>query len=167
MRALVIDDEQLVLEGLEALLQALLPELSLDKTADVSMAIKLAATVRYEVILLDWHLLDNSGLAVDGSVIVQAIHASGSAIPIIVVSGDDRLDWPQLVLKLGLSGLVPKYASGATLVDAIEIAIRGGVYLTNQIRRPGVPPVNRQKTAPVGPVARNVAMTLRHRETLI
>ena len=132
MRALVIDDEQLVLEGLEALLQAMLPDLSLDKTGDVLAAAQLAASVCYEVVLLDWHLRGQAGEAIDGRTVIEAIRAAGSRTPIIVVSGGERDDWPQLMQELGLSGVVPKCASGTQLVDAIRIATRGGVYLPAQ-----------------------------------
>ncbi|MEY4561205.1 MAG: hypothetical protein RLZZ618_482 [Pseudomonadota bacterium] len=135
MRALVIDDEQLVLEGLEALLQAMLPELSLDKTADITTAVHLASSVRYEVILLDWNLLDHGGAHVDGTPLVKAIRDNGSTTPIVVVSGEVRDDWPTLLLELGLSGLVPKCASGHMLIDAIQVAMHGGIYLPAQTRR--------------------------------
>ncbi len=140
MRALVIDDEQLVLEGLEALLQAMLPELSLDKTADVATALQLAASVRYEVILLDWHLVNSQGAAVDGREVVHALRNAGTSAPVIVVSGDDRTDWPGTLLELGLSGMVPKCSTGSTLVDAIQVATRGGIYLPAQTRSLRVQP---------------------------
>lgn len=134
MRALVIDDEQLVLEGLEALLQASLPDLSLDKTADVATAMRLVASVQYELVLLDWHLVDPGGAPVDGDAVVEAVRAAGAKLPILVVSGDDRIDWPARVLALGLAGMVPKTASGAVLVAAIEVAMRGGIYLPTRAR---------------------------------
>ncbi|WP_458232994.1 LuxR C-terminal-related transcriptional regulator [Roseateles sp. P5_E8] len=132
MRALVIDDEQLVLEGLEAFLQAALPELSLDKTADANTALRLAGSVHYELVLLDWYLLDGDGQEMQGRAMVQALRAQGCRAPILVVSGADRNDWPALLFELGLSGVVTKSASGSHLVDAIQIAIRGGIYLPAQ-----------------------------------
>ena len=129
MRALVIDDEQLVLEGLEAFLQAALPELTLDKTADASAALQLAASVHYELVLLDWHLVGTDGQELQGRAMVQALRAKGCRAPILVVSGADRSDWPALLFELGLSGVVTKSASGSQLVDAIQIAVRGGIYL--------------------------------------
>jgi two-component system nitrate/nitrite response regulator NarL len=148
MRALVIDDEQLVLEGLEALLQAMMPELSLDKTADVGTALQLASTVHYEVILLDWHLVAPDGQPIDGRELVQALRNQGSTAPMVVVSGDDRPEWPQILLELGLSGLVPKCATGTTLVDAIHVATRGGIYLPAKTRIQRVQPSYRQAPAP-------------------
>ena len=74
MRLLVIDDEQLVLEGLEAFLQAALPDVSLDKTADASTAVSLVGTVPYQVVLLDWNLTDPStGKSVDPPDLVRRL----------------------------------------------------------------------------------------------
>lgn len=134
MRALVIDDETLVLEGLEAFLMVAMPELSLDKTADASTALHLAASVHYELVLLDWHLVDQDGQALQGRAMVQALRAQGCKAPILVVSGADRNDWSALLFELGLAGVVTKSASGAQLVDAIHIATRGGIYLPAQTR---------------------------------
>jgi two-component system nitrate/nitrite response regulator NarL len=129
MRALVIDDELLVLEGLEAFLQAALPELSLDKTSKVSTALRLAGTIPYGLVLLDWRLLNDAGQPVDGSAVVRALRAQDAKVPVLVVSGDESIDWPSLVLELGLSGVVSKAASGATLLDAIQVVLRGGLFL--------------------------------------
>src|SRR2546423_637344 len=98
MRALVIDDEQLVLEGLEAFLQVSLPDLSLDKSADVHTALHLASSVRYELVLLDWNLVDASGAAIAAYGVIEALRRAGSTAPIIIVSGDDRDDWPHQML---------------------------------------------------------------------
>ena len=133
MRALVIDDELLVLEGIEAFLQASLPDLTLDKTADVDTALRLAATVRYELVLLDWNLISNEGARVDGRAVVQALRDGGLAAPVLVVSGDDHLDRQHLVFGLGLAGFVSKSAPGSALLDAIQVALHGGVYLPQQI----------------------------------
>ena len=130
MRLLVIDDEQLVLEGLEAFLQAALPEATLDKTADAAAAVRLSSSVPYEVVLLDWHLRDGeSGAPVDPRQLILQMRQAGCGSAIIVVSGDEQLPWAQLVLDLGLSGYVPKVAPGSTLLAAIQVAQHGGVYL--------------------------------------
>jgi two-component system, NarL family, nitrate/nitrite response regulator NarL len=132
MRALVIDDEQLVLEGLEAFLQAANPELSLDKTADATTALRMAQSVQYELVLLDWHLVNERGDPLDGCAMVKALRGHGCQAPILIVSGDDRPDWPSLLLELGLSGVVPKSAPGSRLLDAIQVAMRGGIFLPPQ-----------------------------------
>jgi DNA-binding NarL/FixJ family response regulator len=129
MRLLVIDDELLVLEGLEAFLHAALPDHTLDKTADIDVAVEWVANVPYGLVLLDWNLLDDHGEPVAGAESVQALRHAGFGGPIVVVSGDERREWPVLLMQHGLSGYVPKAAPGTTLIDAIHVALRGGVYL--------------------------------------
>jgi DNA-binding NarL/FixJ family response regulator len=129
---LVIDDQRMVLDGLEAFLQISLSDLTLDTAADIEVAVRLAATVSYELVLLDWRLATPEGLPVDGAAVVEALRKAGSAAPIVVVSGDDSEDWPALLLQKGLSGFVPKSSGGSVLLDAIHVALRGGVYLPSQ-----------------------------------
>lgn len=151
MRALVIDDEQLVLEGLEAFLQVSLPDLSLDKTASVRTAFHLASSVAYQLVLLDWHLVNADGSRIDGRGVVDTLRRAGSQAPIIVVSGDCGPDWPQLLLELGLAGFVPKSASGPSLIDAIHVALRGGIYLPSQTMLKNRPPPAPVAAADVDP----------------
>ncbi len=134
MRALVIDDEKLVLDGLDAFLQATVPDLSLDKTSDVTTALDLIASVSYELVLLDWHLLGPEGKELRGDVIVEAIRRRGSGVPILVVSGDEQIDWSAMVLHYGLAGMVSKSASGTELINAIQVVIHGGMYLPPSTR---------------------------------
>lgn len=165
MRALVIDDEQLVLEGLEALLQAMIPDLSLDKTSSVGAAQQLAASVNYEVILLDWHLQGIDGQALNGEAFVKGLRTAGIHTPIVVVSGDDSPDWPRRVMELGLSGMVPKCASSTVLIDAINVALRGGVYLSHQSRDPrGANHPRRAEPSPADPRERYSELTVRQAE---
>lgn len=150
MRALLIDDEDLVLEGLEAFLQVSMPDLSLDKTAELAVAVELAANVPYELTLLDWHLTGADGRPQDGRAVIEALRAAGSRAPILVVSGGDPTPWPQRVFDLGLAGFVPKRASGATLLEAIRIALGGGVFLLDRAlqQRAHVATVPPQDTPP-------------------
>jgi len=132
VRALLIDDEDLVLEGLEAFLQVSMPDLSLDKTSELAVAVELAAKVPYELTLLDWHLTGADGRQQDGRAVIEALRAGGSRAPILVVSGGDPTPWPERVFELGLAGFVPKRASGATLLQAMRIALDGGVFLLDR-----------------------------------
>lgn len=129
MRVLMVDDEEMVLEGLGAYLQVALPELSMDTASDLDKALALASQVAYGLVLLDWHLLQPDGQPADGSCVVQALQEAGSSAPVLVVTGDDPADWPLRVQHLGLGGYVPKSASGATLVQAIHTVLAGKVYL--------------------------------------
>ncbi|MDT7834644.1 response regulator transcription factor [Aquabacterium sp. OR-4] len=126
MRALLIDDEQLVLDGMDAYLQVALPDLSIDKTSDLPAALQLVATVPYRLVLLDWHLVDGRGQPIDGQGVVEALRRAGSRAPILLVSGEDPQRCKDWVHRLGLAGHVPKSASGAALVAAIHTVLAGG-----------------------------------------
>jgi DNA-binding NarL/FixJ family response regulator len=125
MRVLVIDDEQLVLEGLEAFLQAALPDITLDKTANLPTALRLAAAFHYELVLLDWHLVDEHGGSTDPGQIIASLRQQGGDTPIIVVSGDVQGPWAQRTAQWGLAGVVPKSAPGKVLLAAIDAARSG------------------------------------------
>lgn len=127
MRALLIDDEQLVLDGMAAYLLVALPELSVDKTSDLAAAEQLAATVPYRLVLLDWHLLGERGQPADGRTVVGALRRAGNTAPILLVSGDDPERCSDCVHQMGLAGFVPKSASGAALVAAIRTVMDGGM----------------------------------------
>jgi two-component system nitrate/nitrite response regulator NarL len=149
MRVLVIDDEQLVLEGLEAFLQAALPDITLDKTSDVQTALRLAATFHYELVLLDWHLADPRGSSTDPGQIITSLKARDGQTPIIIVSGDVHGPWAQRVRDWGLAGMVPKSAPGRVLLDAIAATRQGRTGLPATAEAPPTP-----RAAPViGPLA--------------
>ena len=61
MRALWIEDHQLIGESLEMLLQVVMPELSLDKARDLDTARQLVQSIPYELVLLDWWLEQSDG----------------------------------------------------------------------------------------------------------
>lgn len=120
MRALWIEDHQLIGDALEELLHVKMPEVSLDKARDLDTALRLSRTFRYELVLLDWWLG-----AQDGEASMQALSDAGCTMPVIVVSGDEREPVMRRAMELGALGYVPKSADPDALVDAIRLAMRG------------------------------------------
>ena len=124
MRALLIDDQQLIRESLEMLLQVMIPDISLDHANSADSAVRLASTIDYQLILLDWWLGE-----VNGGQCLEQLHAAGVTAPVIVVSGDENEALMRRALDLGAAGYVTKNASKNSLVDAIKVALAGGRYL--------------------------------------
>src|SRR6516225_8331487 len=122
MRALWIEDHQLVGDSFELLLQLIMPDASLDKARDLESAKRLIETFPYELVLLDWWLGTQ-----DGERSIRALRETNSHTPIIVVSGDDRDVVMDRALALGASGYVPKSADPGALLEAVRVALRGGV----------------------------------------
>jgi DNA-binding NarL/FixJ family response regulator len=122
MRALWIEDHQLVGDSFELLLQLIMPDASLDKARDLESAKRLIETFPYELVLLDWWLGSQ-----DGERSIRALRETHSHTPIIVVSGDDRDVVMDRALALGAAGYVSKGADPAALLDAVRVALRGGI----------------------------------------
>lgn len=120
MRALWIEDHQLIADSLELLLQLVLPELSLDKAQRLDQALPLAASIPYQLILLDWWLQDE-----DGSSTIQALRQAGCKAPIVVVSGDDREPVLRRAQQLGVAGFVRKSAEPQELVNTLRTVLEG------------------------------------------
>lgn len=139
MRALWIEDHQLIGESLEMLLQVVMPELSLDKARDLHSARQLAQSIPYELVLLDWWLEQS-----DGADAIAALRADGCQAPIVVVSGDDREPVMRRALDLGVAGYVRKSAGAQELIEALQTVLAGGKAFSppSAPARSGLPPLD-------------------------
>lgn len=120
MRALWIEDHQLIGDALEELLHVKMPEISLDKARDSSSAVAFVRAIHYELVLLDWWLGDE-----DGEKTMQALREAGCKAPVIVVSHDEREATKRRAAALGASGYVVKTADPQTLIEVMRNALRG------------------------------------------
>lgn len=120
MRALWIEDHQLIGDSLELLLQVVMPELSLDKARDAEAARALVASIPYELVLLDWWLGE-----ADGERTLATLRAAGCKAPVVVVSGDEREPVLRRALQLGVAGYVRKSAEPQALIDTLRAVIAG------------------------------------------
>lgn len=139
MRAIWIEDHQLIGDSLELLLQVVMPELSLDKARDLHSAQRLAASIPYELVLLDWWLDET-----DGATTIGALRQAGCRAPIIVVSGDDREPVMRRALSLGVAGYVRKSAEPQELINTLRTVLAGGRHSPppSTPRRDGLPPLD-------------------------
>jgi len=139
MRALWIEDHQLIADSLELLLQLVLPELSLDKAQRLEQALPLAASIPYELILLDWWLHDE-----EGGQAIEALRKAGCNAPVVVVSGDEREPVLRRAQQLGVAGFVRKSAPPQELVDTVRAVLEGRQTTLPPPRpsRAGLPPLD-------------------------
>lgn len=122
MRALWLEDHQLIGDSLELLLQVMMPEISLDKARSVDVAVQLVQSFHYEVILLDWWLGDTPG-----GTTLKALREAGCSAPFIVVTGDDRPEVLDEARALGALDNVSKSAEPEQLLDALRRALQGQI----------------------------------------
>lgn len=135
MRALWIEDHQLIGDSLELLLQVVLPELSLDKARDLESARQLVEAIPYEVVLLDWWLGEQ-----DGERTLRALRAAGCVAPVVVVSGDEREPVMRRALQLGVAGYVRKSADPQELIETLRTVLAGKTAPMPRASGAGGPP---------------------------
>ena len=155
MKILAADDHWVSRTGLRHSLSRLNRPVNLFlEASSFAEARKLAAErPDLDLIVLDLLMPDGSGFDE-----ITALTRIAPAVPIIVVSMAESRQDVMRALDAGAMGYVPKSASGDTLLYAIEMVLRGEVYMPPQIfgapglqehtsPTPARPPLTRAKTS--------------------
>lgn len=120
IRILIVDDHELVRQGLSALL-ASDPVFRVIGTADrLAVGLRLAAEQRPDVLLLDIAMPDGSGLDA-----LPNFRSASEDTAILMLSMYDEPEIAQRALQLGSMGLIPKTCSHEELCAAIREAAQG------------------------------------------
>lgn len=122
MRALLVDDHVLFVQGLQFLLEDLKPELLCVTATSVTAAV--AQPGPFDFVLLDYRLPDCEGP--EGLKRVLAAHPEST---VIMLSAEDEADPIRELVDLGAAGFVPKSADTAMLLKALGTVLAGGTYL--------------------------------------
>lgn len=124
IRILLVDDHQILREGLKALLDS---EEDLHVIAEASTgweAIRQAELSHPHVIIMDLGLPDISGLEA-----VQEIRKLGLEIKIIVLTMHSQKKFVLQAMELGCDGYVPKSSAHESLLQAIRVVVAGESFL--------------------------------------
>ncbi|MBN1859791.1 response regulator transcription factor [Candidatus Bipolaricaulota bacterium] len=120
IRILIVDDHELVRQGLSVLLSSD-PGFQVIGSADsVAAGIRFAREAHPDVLLLDIAMPDGSGLDA-----LPAFRATSADTAILMLSMYDEPEIAQRALQLGAMGLIPKTCSPDELCEAIRQAARG------------------------------------------
>ncbi len=123
LRVLLVDDHPVVREGLRALLAAE-PDIEVvGECADGAEAVRAAARLRPDVVLMDLKLP-----GMPGTTATAQITASGSARVLVLTTYDTDADILGTVAA-GATGYLLKDSPRAALVDAVRAAARGDTVL--------------------------------------
>jgi two-component system, NarL family, invasion response regulator UvrY len=122
-RLYLVDDHQIMREGLRALLQALGHEV-VGESADPTQALADMQRFGAEVLLLDLNLGGRSGLE-----LLAELQRRHLPIRCVVLTMSAQPHHVAEALRLGAIGYVLKGSTGSELVKAIEAAVQGRRYL--------------------------------------
>ncbi len=151
IRVLLVDDQTLFREGLSTLLSAQ-PDIDVvGEAANGEEALRLAASLRPQVALMDLHMPVLGGVAA-----TQRLHAAQPDCRVIVLTTFDDDESIFEGLRAGAIGYLLKDAPSEKLVEAIYAAARGESFLQPSVAAKVVAQFARfspRHTAPAQPLA--------------
>jgi DNA-binding NarL/FixJ family response regulator len=129
MRVLLVDDHEIVWGGSERMLRRLAREVAGDREfafaacRSVTDALRLDGAA-FELVLLDYHLPDMSGLDA-----LQAVMRHFEGVPVCLQSAESDPRRVRELLDAGAAGFVPKSYSLEDMEAALRIVLRHRTYL--------------------------------------
>ena len=130
MKILVVDDHALIREALRGVLLELKPEAGVIDASSCREALELAQAnaAELDLVLLDLGLPDGDGFDTLGE-----LRDLYPAVAIVVLSAAKDRDSVTKALDLGALGFIPKSASRAVMVSALQLVFAGGIYVPPEI----------------------------------
>ncbi len=139
MKVLLVDEQPLILSALSQIIHSLDEAITVLTAGNPEDAFALlAADGAVELVLTDLVL----GQGIDGFAVLAELRAHYPALPVVVVSGVERLTDMVRVIDMGAMGFVPKRSPQCELVEALSLVLSGGVYIPTVLlglaRTPGI-----------------------------
>ncbi|MDP9956204.1 response regulator [Epilithonimonas hungarica] len=125
IRVLIVDDHQLMIEGLRSLLE---DEDSISFVAGATSmqeAMTFLENNKIDVILMDVNMPDSSGIE-----ITKKVKALFPQIKVVALTMHDDISIISKMIKAGASGYVMKRTNMHEVVDALKIVYKDGRYLS-------------------------------------
>lgn len=129
VRVLLVDDHQVVLEGLDALLTAQKARVAVvGATTDPDEALRMASDLLPDVVLLDVRLQRTSGLD-----LCEQLTSRHPATKVVFFTVYDDEQYLFEALRIGASGYLLKRTTGSELADNLERVMAGEVTIDPSI----------------------------------
>jgi two-component system, NarL family, response regulator NreC len=122
IRALLVDDHQIVRSGVRKVLEATGRIEVVGEASGVAEALERAGLLRPDVVVLDLTLRDGSGLDA-----IAELRAAGARV--VILSMQDEPAYARKAFELGAQGYVVKDAADEELADAIDAVLGDRIYV--------------------------------------
>jgi len=124
-RALLIDDHPLVMDAVASALMATRVFADTEKMGSLGEAItRLAVDADYALVIADLHMGDTDGIEA-----VTTLRERFPDLPVVVFSGDDRIETITAAFEAGIRGYITKDSPLEVLINALKLVMAGGCYL--------------------------------------
>ncbi len=128
IRVLIVDDHAVVRAGFRQLLETTDDIEATGEAGTSAAALSLAATGRFDVVLLDISLPDAGVLET-----VSALRRRHPELPILVVSMHAEEQYAVNLLRAGVSGFFPKAGEAKDMLQAIRTIAAGKKYISSTL----------------------------------
>lgn len=129
IRTAIVEDHQMVREGLVAVLNADARIEVIGAASSVEDFRMKYQTWEIDVLITDFELPDGTGIDVANLV------AAGTAVPVLLLSGQNRNRLVEEAVQAGCSGFLSKGVPGSELADAVVTIANGATVFSPEVLR--------------------------------
>lgn len=123
MRILIADDHEIVRKGVATVLSARRDLEVCGEAADGAEAVRKAAELRPDLIILDLTMPELNGISA-----AQKIREILPGVPILILSMHEGASLLETFRRIGVQGYVPKTQASEKLLDAVDVLAKGNTY---------------------------------------
>jgi DNA-binding NarL/FixJ family response regulator len=163
-RCLIADDQAMVREGFAAVLAAQAGLAVVGQAANGAEAVRLAAQLDPDVVLMDVRMPVMDGLQATREIIAASTDPGRPRV--LMLTTFDLDEYVYEALRAGASGFLLKDATAAELVHAVRVIAAGDALLAPSVTRRLIADFARRPRAGALPPARISALTQRETEVL-
>ena len=142
MKALVLEDDELIAELLQTILVGLYPGAAVYVCDRLAEALEQARQSRFDLFLVDWNLPDGSGLR-----LVRQVRGSDDQVPVVIISARSDRESVLSAAHYGISGYITKPFDVETVHRRLKDLVAPGVdaavpdvedWLSQSLRQGGI-----------------------------
>lgn len=123
IRILLVDDHQLMCDGLRLLLERVAGNHVVGTCGDCATAFRLTGELRPDLAILDVDLPDGSGI-----VLAKRIRGAFPAVKVLVLTAHVQPEFAAAALAAGAGGYLVKTNASAELAGAVATVMAGGIH---------------------------------------
>ncbi|SFA72975.1 two-component system, response regulator YesN [Cohnella sp. OV330] len=113
-RLLIVDDEQIERDGLQAILRKGFPELDIAQAKNGKIAVEMAAELQPDLILMDIKMPGMNGLEA-----IEIIAEAQPGVKFVMVTAYDTFDYARSAIKLGVKDYLLKPSKASEIVATV------------------------------------------------
>lgn len=130
IRLLIIDDHQMVRDGIKVMLESKenFLRFEIDEAENGEMAIQKILKKNFDIVLIDYQLP-----GITGTETLQKIKLYKKEIKVLALSNYDELSYVKSMVNEGANGYILKNIEPSQLIHAIQSVLAGTPYYSNEV----------------------------------